>query len=79
MQLAHWVHFYNLKMPVSGIDVADYLTDLLMDGATLDEIERAAEAICSFYDRRRQFIDRVAIQAAVQMCADQLTPNRVLN
>jgi hypothetical protein len=39
---ADWCRFYDLPMPAGADDVADYLLEMLMNGAPLSDIERVA-------------------------------------
>ena len=74
-----WAAFYNLRMPVSGKQVGEYLLEMLADGASLADVTRAANAIAACYAERRRFLDLVPIKAALQIAAAQLSPDRILN
>ena len=74
-----WCRFYELKMPVDGEQVAEYLLEMLADGATLADVKRAANAIAACYAQRRRFLDLVPIRAALKIVAAQLSPDRILN
>jgi hypothetical protein len=78
-QLVDWARFYGLRMPVSGEEVATYLLEMMADGASLDDVRRAANAIAACYAQRRRFLDLVPIKAALKIAAAQLSPGRVLN
>jgi hypothetical protein len=78
-QFVDWLAFYGLRMPAEGDVVADYLLDMMANGASLSEINRAAASITDAYARRRCFLDILPIRAALAMCEAQLSPNRVLN
>ena len=78
-QLVDWARFYGLRMPVNGEEVATYLLEMMADGASLAEIKRAANAIAACYAQRRRFLDLVPINAALQIAAAQLSPDRILN
>jgi hypothetical protein len=74
-----WARFHDLPMPLSGDGVADYLLKLMVDGASLREIKRVAGSIIACYDEHRCFLDRAPLQAALDLVAAQLAPNRTLN
>jgi hypothetical protein len=78
-QFLDWVRFYELRMPVSGKEVATYLLEIMADGASLADIKRAASAIAACYVQRRCFLDLVPIRAALKIAAAQLSPDRILN
>jgi hypothetical protein len=78
-QLATWAAFYGLRMPVSGEEVATYLLEMMVDGASLTDVKRAANAIVACYAQRRHFLDLVPIKAALKIAAAQLSPGRILN
>jgi hypothetical protein len=66
-------------MPAEGEAVAQYLLELMADGAALSEIRRVAVSISTSYKRRRCFLDALPVEAALAMCEAQLSPDRVLN
>ena len=74
-----WARFYDIPMPADGEAVAQYLLELMAEGAALPDIQRIAASISSSYKRRRCFLDALPIEAALAMCAAQLSPDRVLN
>jgi hypothetical protein len=74
-----WCRFNGLRMPASAYAVADYLLDMLENGAPLADIERVATSIDAIYEHRGCPLDRRPIKAALAMAAAQLSPNRVLN
>jgi hypothetical protein len=74
-----WARFYDIPMPAEGEAVAQYLLELMADGAALSEIRRVAVSISTSYKRRRCFLDALPVEAALAMCEAQLSPDRVLN
>ena len=76
---ADWCDFYGLSMPVEGEDVAQYLLELMADGASLAQLERVAASVSAFYQQRRCFLDPVPIEAALVLAEAQLSPNRTIN
>ena len=74
-----WAAFYGLRMPVSGKQVGEYLLEMLADGASLADVRRAANAIAACYAERKRFLDLTPIQAALNIAAAQLSPDRTLN
>ena len=74
-----WCAFYGLSMPVSADEVAAYLLELAVDGASLATIRRSAASIGAHYRQRRHFLDDAPIKAALAIAEAQLAPNRVLN
>ena len=77
-QFADWCAFHGLAMPASGEDVGEYLIELLGHGYSLEQIERAANSILAYYDRREYFISRVDVGKALAII-EATFPNRVLN
>ena len=71
--------FYGLRMPVNGDQVATYLLEMLAEGASLADVRRAANAIAACYAERKRFLDLAPIQAALNIAAAQLSPDRTLN
>jgi len=78
-EFIEWAQFWGLAMPPGGAEVANYLLEMLADGAPLPAIKHAAKAIILHYERHRVLLDRLPIKAALGMCAAQLSPNRTLN
>jgi hypothetical protein len=78
-RLLDWARLHDLPMPLSGDGVADYLLELMVDGASLGDIRRASTSIIACYDEHRCFLDRLPIRAALNLAAAQLAPNRTLN
>jgi hypothetical protein len=77
---ASWCKFYDVPMPATGEDIADYLMDILVDGkAVFDDLARIAASITACYEHRRCPLDQSPIKAALALAADQLSPNRVIN
>lgn len=74
-----WVKFNDLAMPVEGEEVAEYLLEQMMEGATLSELERAAKAIALYYSLRSTYLDMMPVKGALAMAQAQLDPNRTLN
>jgi hypothetical protein len=74
-----WCAFYDLPMPADGKEVANYLLELLVDGATLPDLKRAAASIAACYEQRHCFLDQRPIRAAIAMATAQTSPNRVIN
>jgi hypothetical protein len=77
--LLDWAAFNGLPMPVPGEEVAEYLLELMADGASVKQIERVAESIAVLYAQRRCFLDMIPIKAAIALAAAQLDPNRTIN
>jgi hypothetical protein len=74
-----WARFHALAMPVSADEVAAYLLEMMVDGAPLADIKRAAAAISTCYNAHGAYLDARPIKGALAMAAAQLAPNRVLN
>jgi hypothetical protein len=74
-----WAAFNGIDMPADAIDVANYLLELLHDGADLPMIRRHAAAIHVTYIERQTFLDPRPIEAAIAIAENQLSPNRVLH
>jgi hypothetical protein len=74
-----WCAFYGLPMPAGGDEVAEYPLDMMVDGAPLADIQRAASSIAACYEQRRCFLDPAPIRAALKIAAAQLSPGRTLN
>ena len=75
---ADWVTFHGLRPPVSGLEVAGYLLELIAENVQLDRVRRAAEAIRSYYRVHRVYLDSEPIDAALALAEAQLSPERVL-
>ena len=78
-QFLDWAAFYGLPMPVGGEEIAAYLLELTVDGASLNDIKRTARAIVNGYAKRRQFLDLAPIRAAIKIAQAQLDPRRTIN
>ena len=74
-----WCRCYDIAQPATGQDVAEFMTEMLFNGCTIDQIRAAAWAIVREYKHRRRFLDHLAIEGALAMCKAQLSPGRVLN
>ena len=78
-QFLDWSHFRGVAMPADAEDIGCYLLELLADGASLATLRRAADAIQAAYVEQRCYLNPRPIAAAIEIAANQLSANRVLN
>jgi hypothetical protein len=57
-------------LPASGHVAAFYLIDLLLDGATANDIAIAARSITFTHDMAREYLDQIPIRAALDYATD---------
>jgi hypothetical protein len=74
-----WGRFHGLDMPIKANEVAAYLLEMMVDGASLADIKRAGAAISTCYNAHGCYLDARPIKGALAMAQAQLDPNRTLN
>jgi hypothetical protein len=72
-----WCDFYGVSMPAEGSDIANFLLELVVDGASISNISRIAESIVACYEERGCPLHQPPIRAALAMAQAQLGPRTV--
>jgi hypothetical protein len=77
--LLGWCDHYGFRSLPTGWTVAEFLLDLLSEGAPVPVLEQAANAIQREYQWRGKFLDVRPIDAALDIAEAQLSSDRILN